>query len=112
MDPRRQWVVPLSDTADWPENLIGGKAAKLVRACSNGLIVPRGFCVTTRAYEEFLDKTGLVSGSDDSFVNICQWHLAGIPRERSIGAKRCRAVGVTCFSRVPPHRQRMRNEPI
>ena len=59
MDSRRQWVVPLSEAANCPEELIGGKAAKLARAQSAGLVVPGGFCVTTIAYEEFIDGSGL-----------------------------------------------------
>ena len=59
MDPRQPWVVPLAEAADYSEDLIGGKAAKLVRARSAGLVVPGGFCVTTTAYEEFLTGSGL-----------------------------------------------------
>ena len=59
MDPRHNWVVPLAAAAEYPDDLIGGKAAKLVRARSAGLVVPGGFCVTTRAYEEFLAGAGL-----------------------------------------------------
>ena len=59
MDPRQEWVVPLSAAADVPEDLIGGKAAKLIQARAAGLTVPSGFCVTTTAYEEFLAESGL-----------------------------------------------------
>ena len=59
MDPRQQWVVPFSAAADVPQDLIGGKAAKLIQARAAGLVVPSGFCVTTTAYEEFLTESGL-----------------------------------------------------
>ena len=59
MDPRQPWVVPLSAAADCPEELVGGKTAKLARARSAGLVVPSGFCVTTRAYKDFLAESRL-----------------------------------------------------
>jgi len=59
MDPGQQWVVTLSEASNCPEELIGGKAAKLGRARSAGFVVPDGFCVTTIAYEEFLSQSGL-----------------------------------------------------
>jgi len=59
MDSQHPWVVPLSEATDRSEDSIGGKAEKLVRARSAGLLVPRGFCVTSGAYEEFLALSGL-----------------------------------------------------
>jgi len=59
MDSRRRWVVSLREAADCPVEMIGGKAAKLAKARTAGLVVPDGFCVTTAAYEEFLDHARL-----------------------------------------------------
>lgn len=41
--------------------LVGGKGANLGELVSAGLPVPRAFCVTTRAYSEFLEGSGLVA---------------------------------------------------
>ncbi len=43
--------------ADLP--LVGGKAAALGRLTRAGLPVPQGVCITTLAYENYLDTTGL-----------------------------------------------------
>jgi phosphohistidine swiveling domain-containing protein len=39
--------------------LVGGKAAALGRLARAGLPVPQGLCITTVAYEQYLDATGL-----------------------------------------------------
>jgi len=39
--------------------LVGGKASALGRLAGAGLPVPRGICITTLAYEQYLDTTGL-----------------------------------------------------
>ena len=44
-------------TTDLP--LVGGKATALGRMADEGLPVPRGICITTLAYEQYLDTTGL-----------------------------------------------------
>lgn len=59
MDTQHSWIVPLSEAADCRQRLIGGKAAKLAQLGRAGLPVPRGFCITTEAYERFTAETGL-----------------------------------------------------
>jgi pyruvate,water dikinase len=39
--------------------LVGGKAARLGSLIQAGFRVPRGFCITTRAYEQFIAEAGL-----------------------------------------------------
>lgn len=48
-----------SDPVDSHERLAGGKAANLARLVASGFRVPDWFCVTTRAFEEFLSRAGL-----------------------------------------------------
>ena len=54
MDPDRALLIPL-DAAGVPgDQIIGGKAARLAQLMRAGFRVPRGFCLTTWAYEAFL----------------------------------------------------------
>lgn len=55
----RQLCIDLTklSTTDLP--LVGGKATALGRLAGAGLPVPQGVCVTTLAYEQYLDTTGL-----------------------------------------------------
>jgi pyruvate,water dikinase len=46
---------------DCAEELVGGKAAKLAALLRAGFAVPNGFCITTRAYEQFVADTGLAT---------------------------------------------------
>ncbi len=59
MDTPVNWVVPLAQAAHLDEQLVGGKAAKLARLAGLGFRVPAGFCVTTAAYERFLEQETL-----------------------------------------------------
>ena len=52
-------LIPLDGGAEVSEGLIGGKAQALARLGRAGFAVPRGFCVTTRAYEEFVEVSGI-----------------------------------------------------
>mgnify|MGYP006279548043 CR=1 FL=1 len=52
------FVVPLEKASDHA-GTCGGKAAALARMIGGGLRVPGGFCVTSDAYERFIDETGL-----------------------------------------------------
>jgi phosphohistidine swiveling domain-containing protein len=47
-------VLPLTETGDNHTSLVGGKAFNLGRLIAAGLPVPRGFCVTTTAFDHFL----------------------------------------------------------
>ena len=52
-------IVPLADAALAGDGLVGGKAARLGSLIDAGFRVPRGFCITTRAYEQFIAEAGL-----------------------------------------------------
>ncbi len=47
-------VLRLADTGDNPRSLVGGKAFNLGKMIAAGLPVPRGFCITTAAFDLFL----------------------------------------------------------
>jgi len=47
-------IVPLVGAAAAGDRLVGGKAATLGSLIRAGFRVPRGFCITTRAYERFV----------------------------------------------------------
>jgi pyruvate,water dikinase len=52
-------IVPLVGAAGAGDGLVGGKAARLGSLIQAGFRVPRGFCITTRAYERFIAEAGL-----------------------------------------------------
>ncbi len=52
-------IVPLAEAAAAGGALVGGKAVNLGSLVQAGYRVPRGFCVTTRAYEQFVAEAGL-----------------------------------------------------
>jgi pyruvate,water dikinase len=56
---RPSCIVPLAEAAGAGDGLVGGKAASLGSLIQAGFRVPRGFCITTRAYEQFIDEAGL-----------------------------------------------------
>ena len=52
-------IVPLAEAAGAGDALVGGKAARLGSLIQAGFRVPRGFCITTSAYELFVSEAGL-----------------------------------------------------
>lgn len=54
-------IVPLAEAARAGDGLVGGKAARLGSLIRAGFRVPRGFCITTAAYEQFIAEAGLSS---------------------------------------------------
>ncbi len=54
MDSSPQWIVPLTDAAEAGETLAGAKAVRLAKLARAGFRVPRGVCVSTSCYEEFV----------------------------------------------------------
>jgi pyruvate,water dikinase len=54
---QRDLLIPLYDTANCDEKLVGGKAAKLSRLVQAGYRVPNGFCVTASAYQAFVEES-------------------------------------------------------
>ncbi len=61
MDTAARWVIPLADATDEAERFVGSKAARLGAMLRAGLRVPAGVCVTTAAYDRFVDAAGLRS---------------------------------------------------
>lgn len=59
MDPAPSWVIPLAEVRDEDARRVGGKAARLAELTRAGFRVPRGVCVTTAAYERFVDAADL-----------------------------------------------------
>ena len=68
-------ILPLEACLD--PSVVGGKAAGLARLLRGGFSVPPGFCLTTAAYHEFLDHTGIES-------EHCKRVHALPPKERSM----------------------------
>lgn len=58
MGSQESCIVPLG-AAGAEDGLVGGKAAKLGSLIQAGFRVPRGFGITTKAYEQFINKSGL-----------------------------------------------------
>ncbi|MDA1179866.1 MAG: PEP-utilizing enzyme, partial [Planctomycetota bacterium] len=64
MDPDRPLLIPL-DAPGVPDNqMVGGKAAKLTQLMRAGFQVPRGFCLTTWAYEAFVIDAKITAAID------------------------------------------------
>jgi phosphohistidine swiveling domain-containing protein len=59
--PSIGWVIPLAEAAEHDERHIGGKGAKLAQLARAGFRVADGFCVTTLAYERFLETRNLIN---------------------------------------------------
>ncbi|MEN8802030.1 MAG: PEP/pyruvate-binding domain-containing protein [Thiogranum sp.] len=63
MDSGRPLLIALDAPGPWDEQLVGGKAAKLAQLAHAGFNVPRGFCLTTRAYDAFLMKNARIGAA-------------------------------------------------
>lgn len=61
MDPDRPLLIPLDAAVVPDDGIIGGKAAKLAVLIRAGFAVPRGFCLTTWAYEAFVADTKIAA---------------------------------------------------
>ncbi len=61
MDSHPSCIVSLAEAARAGDGLVGGKAAHLGSLIQAGFRVPRGFCITTAAYEQFIAEAGLSS---------------------------------------------------
>ena len=51
---KNQFTIPLQKKESLDLNLVGSKTKNLSMALNNGFRVPEGFCVTTRAYNQFI----------------------------------------------------------
>ena len=54
-----QRIIPLTDVRSGDTSLVGGKAVSLARLHHSGVNVPAGLCITTLAYTNYVDQTGL-----------------------------------------------------
>jgi len=61
MDSGHPLLIPLEAPGQWDEQMVGGKAAKLARLARAGFEVPRGLCLTTRAYQVFVKNAGITA---------------------------------------------------
>ena len=61
MDSGRPLLIALDAHGPWDEQLVGGKAAKLAQLARADFNVPRGFCLTTRAYDAFVKNAGITA---------------------------------------------------
>jgi pyruvate,water dikinase len=61
MDSGQPLLIPLDAPGQWDEQLVGGKAAKLAQLARAGFAVPKGFCLTTLAYQAFVKNAGITA---------------------------------------------------
>lgn len=61
MAPGRPLLISLGGPGEWDEQVVGGKAANLAQLSLAGFDVPKGFCLTTRAYEAFVKDAGIAA---------------------------------------------------
>jgi pyruvate,water dikinase len=61
VDSGRPLLIPLTAAGQWSDQIVGGKAAKLAQLARGGFQVPKGFCLTTWAYEAFVRDAGLAA---------------------------------------------------
>jgi hypothetical protein len=91
-----RWIRNLSELTGSDLPLAGGKSANLGVLLRGGMPVPSGFCITTDAYREFVQRNGL----EERIRTI----LAGIPRPEpeplESAAEKIRALFINCH--VPP----------
>jgi len=59
MTDRVELVVPAEMLPEGKDHLFGGKAASLSRMLRSGLSVPRAACISTVAYNRYVDATGI-----------------------------------------------------
>ena len=85
MGARPSCIVPLAEAAGAGDGLVGGKAASLGSLIQAGFRVPRGFCITTRAYEQFVAEAGLAGTWPWSWA-ASPWTPCG---GRNCGTPRC-----------------------
>ena len=53
------WITPLESLPSGDSHVIGGKGAALHRLSANRFQIPKTLCITTQAYQDFIDHAGL-----------------------------------------------------
>jgi phosphohistidine swiveling domain-containing protein len=53
------WILPIENLTTESATLLGGKGESLRKLAMEDLRIPRTLCLTTRAYNEFVDRAGL-----------------------------------------------------
>ena len=65
LSPSNQGKFVLNTKDKCEMNLVGGKAFNISKLAREGFPVPEGFCVTTKAYEYFMDYNNISEGDED-----------------------------------------------
>jgi pyruvate,water dikinase len=89
-------VLSLRKSASATRTRVGGKAANLGRMLAAGLPVPPGFCITTKAFEEFLTLC-------PQHADLCAL-LAQLPAEKpdGVATPRQQILAWLAESPIPP----------
>jgi pyruvate,water dikinase len=65
---KNQFTIPLQNKGSLDLNLVGSKTKNLSVTLNNGFKVPEGFCVTTRAYKQFILQNQLYNTIDMEII--------------------------------------------
>ncbi len=74
--PSYRYVVGIKD--EYEMELVGGKAFNISRLARKGFRVPEGFCITTRAYDYFMDFNNIL-GEDREISNKIREGVMPLP---------------------------------
>ncbi|MBM3880839.1 MAG: hypothetical protein FJ387_14165 [Verrucomicrobia bacterium] len=89
-------VVTLGESVDRPQESVGAKAAQLARLIGVGLPVPRGFCVTVRAFREFREAS---RGFSAMSADLARLSVKRLPEAARLSAQ---AVASLAATPLPP----------
>ncbi|MBU2711763.1 PEP/pyruvate-binding domain-containing protein [Zooshikella harenae] len=65
----QKYVIALTGKKDFSKSEIGGKAVSLNKLVKNDFLVPEAYCITTDAYEYFLNCTGIYNLLEKQAIN-------------------------------------------
>lgn len=65
---KNQFIIPLQKKESLDLNVVGSKTKNLSMALNNSFRVPEGFCVTTRAYKQFIIQNQLYNTIDMEII--------------------------------------------
>ncbi len=65
-----EFIKHFSEVSQYDINEVGGKGTNLARLIKAGYLVPPGFCITTRAYREFLCSSGLTGRISSTLAGV------------------------------------------